>query len=258
MEKPWILPDLQVNNSPFQRRHTPHCTAIWNGCPSSSLSDGSGFKGSIGTSAILYIKDWPLKTLCYYLGTENKHPVYKAEGVDLVMGLHLLKNLNIKLIHTALLGADSQAVLRALNNQCLHPGQYILDSIHNAAESLHRKQDRLINHAEQDKAITSSDGWKGRPRGVIDLHVHWVRGHINFVPNEMADKKAKKAVQEDSSNAKSLPKLLYKCLPLSISALQQSHSSRIKKHWEHRWKFSPRKDLLKTIDNLPLRRNTYN
>ena len=102
-------------------------------------NDGYGFKGGIGASAILYIKDQLVKTLCFYLGTEDKHTVYEAEGVSLVMGLHLLKNLNIKLPYLALLGADSQAVLRALNNQWSHPGQYILDSIHNAAESLYKK-----------------------------------------------------------------------------------------------------------------------
>ena len=61
------------------------------------------------------------------------------------MGLHLLKNLNLRLTHPTILGADSQAAIRALNNQRSHPGQYILNSIHNTAESLHKKQDRLIN-----------------------------------------------------------------------------------------------------------------
>src|SRR6202040_4339966 len=43
--------------------------------------------------------------------------------------------------------------------------------------------------------------------------------------------------------------LLCKCLPLSIPALHQSHSSRIKKCWERRWKSSPREDLLRTNNN---------
>ena len=117
------------------------------------------------------------------------------------MGLHLLKNLNRRLTHPTILGADSQAVLRALDNQRSHPGQYILDSIHNAAESLHKRQDRTINQAEREAAITDGNGWKGRPKGVIDLHIHWVPGHMDFAPNEKADEEAKKAAQGDSSRS---------------------------------------------------------
>ena len=193
--------------------------------------------------------------LRFYLGIEDEHTVYKAEGVGLVMGLHLPKNLNIKLTHPMLLGADNQAVLRALNNQQSHPGQCILNSIHNAAESLHKKQDGIINRSERDKAIANNDGWAGRSRGVVDQQMHWVPRYIDFAPNEKADEEAKKAAKGDSSDAKSLPKLLHKRLPLSIPALRQSHSNRIKKRWGHRWKSSPREDLLKTINNTtPLKK----
>ena len=66
-----------------------------------------------------------------------------------------------------------------------------------------------------------AEGNTGRSmlKGVIDLQVHWVPGHSEFVPNEKADDEAKKAAQGNSSNAKSLPKFLCKHLPLSISAL---------------------------------------
>ena len=53
-------------------------------------SDGLVFEGSIGATAILYLKDQLIKMLRYYLRTEQEHTVYKAEGVGLVMGLHLL------------------------------------------------------------------------------------------------------------------------------------------------------------------------
>ena len=50
-------------------------------------------------SMLINVKDWLVKTLRYYLGTADEHTVYEAEGVGLLMGLHLLKNLNIKLTH---------------------------------------------------------------------------------------------------------------------------------------------------------------
>ena len=59
-------------------------------------------------------------------------------------------------------------------------------------------------------------------------------------------------MQGDSSEAKYLPKFFHKCLPLSILALQQNYIDKLKKHWECRWKSSPREDLLKAIDNSTL------
>ena len=56
-------------------------------------------------------------------------------------------------------------------------------------------------------------------------------------------------MQGQSSVAKSLPALLRKRLPLSLSALWQSHSDKLKKRWRCRWKSSERKNLLRTIDN---------
>ena len=74
-------------------------------------------------------------------------------------------------------------------------------------------------------------------------------GHVDFAPNKKADKEAKKAAHRDSSDPKSLPKFLRKRLLLSISALWQSHSIKLKKQWEHRWKLSRREKLLKSIDS---------
>ena len=190
--------------------------------------------------------------LCYYLGTEQEHTVYEAEGVGLVMGLHLLSSLNSRFTHPTILGSDSQVVIRALDNQQVHPSQYIIDSIHQWAENLHRKQDGIINHTDGESAIAEGKEWIGWPKGVIDLQIHWVLGHVDFAPNKKANEEAKRAVQEHSSKAKYFPKLLRKLLPLSISVLWQSNICKIKKRWECRWKSSPREDTLKSIDNTTL------
>ena len=81
------------------------------------------------------------------------------------------------------------------------------------------------------------------------MQVHWVPGHKDFKPNERANKEAKLAAQGHSSNAKFLPPLLRKCLPLSVSALCQLYSESLKKRWRRRWKNSERENLLRTIDN---------
>jgi ribonuclease HI len=212
-------------------------------------SDGSGFEGGIGASALLYINEHLVKTLRAYLGTALEHTVYEAEGVGLVMGLHLLKGLSRQLTQPTVLGTDSQAVIQALGNQNSHAGQYILDAIHKSAEQLHAKQDRLQNRVERSQEIEAGHSWKGRTRGVVDLQIHWVPGHCDFEPNERADEEAKKAAQGESSDAKLLPPLLRKRLPLSVSALRQDNNAKLIKRWKRRWKSSPRENLLKSIDN---------
>jgi ribonuclease HI len=165
-------------------------------------SNGSGFEGGIGALALLYIKEHLVKVLRIHLGSALEHTVYEAEGVGLVMGLHPLNGLNRQLTQTTVMGTGSQAVIRALSNQNLHAGQYILDVIHNAAEQLNAKQDRLINREDRARKIENEQEWSGQKHRVINLQVHWVPGHCNFEPNKRVDKGAKKAATGDSSKAK--------------------------------------------------------
>ena len=116
-------------------------------------SDGLGYEGGIGASALLYINDRLARTIQLYLGTPKEHTVYEAEGVGLIMGLHLLNGLSRRLTHPTILGTDSQAVIRALQNQRSHSGQYLLDTIHISAEHLHAKQDGLINSDKRRQSI---------------------------------------------------------------------------------------------------------
>ena len=124
-------------------------------------SDGSGFEGGIGASALLYINDKLVRSLRCYLGTPNEHTIYEAKGVGLLMGLHLLNGLSRQLTLPTVLGSDSQAAIRALGNQRAHSGQYLLNAIHVAAERLHSKQDGLINRAERQHLINSGKSWAG-------------------------------------------------------------------------------------------------
>jgi ribonuclease HI len=212
--------------------------------------DGLGYEGGIGASAILYRGENIVKVLRHYLCSEKGHMVYEAEGVWMAMGLHLLNRLNRKLTGAVVLGMDSQALIKATENQHPHAGHYILDEIHNSAEKLHAKQDGLYNREERMQATRAGQKWKGRTKGVIDLRLIWVPGHHNFSSNEKADEEAKKAAKGDSSNAKLLLLFLRKSLPLSISATHQDYTARLGKRWTRRWKTSPRAKTLCSIDNL--------
>ena len=163
--------------------------------------DGSGFEKKIGASTLLYIGNRLSKTLHFHLGPEDKHTVYEAESVSLLMGLHMLKNVSLQMRGIVLLGLDSQALSRSLGNQSAHPGQYLIDEIHTYAECLQAKQDGIINAAEKRASLLNRESWKGRTRGVIDLQLHWIPAHSDFKPNERADEEAKCAVQSLSSDA---------------------------------------------------------
>ena len=152
--------------------------------PVQVYSDRSGYEGGIRGAALLYVNDHLARIIRVYLGTAKEHTVYEVEGLGLIMGLHLLNGVSRRLIHPTILGTDSQAVIKALQNQCSHSGQYLLDTIHKSAEHLHMKQDGLINSDEKRQALADRVQWKGRPRGATDLQLHWVPGHCDFGPNK--------------------------------------------------------------------------
>ena len=206
-------------------------------------SNGSGFEGGIGASALLYINNKLARSLRCYLGTPTKHTIYEAKGVGLLMGLHLLNSLSCQLTFPTILGSNSQVAIRALGNQRAHSGQYLLNAIYLAAECLHSKQDGLINRIERQHLNNAGESWVGKQRN-SEFAGPLVPGHKDFAPNEQADEEAKLAAQGHSSIAKFLPPLLQKCLPLSVSALQQSHSDRLKSRWRCRWKNFKRENWL--------------
>ena len=128
--------------------------------PVQVYSDGSGFEGSIGASALLYINDQLTRSLRFYLGMPSEHTIYGVEGVGLVIRLHSLNGLSHQLTFPMILGSNSQVAIRALGNQQAHSGQYLLNTIHLAGEHLHAKQDGLINRAERQRLIDGGESWK--------------------------------------------------------------------------------------------------
>lgn len=211
--------------------------------------DGSGFEGGIGAAAVLYIGNAFKKSLRYYLGKDTMHTVYEAETLGIIMGLHLLTELNRELDQTCLIGSDSQATIRALNNQRNHPGQYLHDEVHNSAERLHQKQDSIIREISRNRARRRGEKWKAKKRDVVDLRIEWVPGHVDFEPNEKADSEAKKAAQGKSSQQAKLPSFLRnEPLPASVAALQQMNTTSLQKRWNRKWKMSPRYLRHRAID----------
>lgn len=82
----------------------------------------------------------------------------------------------------------------------------------------------------------------------LNLQIHWVPGHKDFAPNELADELAKAAATGRSSPSRRLPEVLKKPLPASTSALRQGSKTTLQRCWVRRWKLSPRYNHLRTID----------
>ncbi|KAG5729847.1 hypothetical protein E4T56_gene10353 [Termitomyces sp. T112] len=98
--------------------------------PAMVYCDGLGYQDGIRASAVLYIKGVETQHLCYHLSSKTEHTVYKAE-------IHKLPAL-------AVIGSDSQAMIKAFLNQHPHPAHYLLNIVHTASEQLHIKQDCFI------------------------------------------------------------------------------------------------------------------
>jgi ribonuclease HI len=170
--------------------------------------------------AVLFTNNIKTKVLCYHLGSLKEHTVYEAEILGLTLSLHLLLNLKRRLCDPIVLGTDSQATLRALDNQRSHVGHHLLDCVHDAAEALQLQQDSLRNSAARREARRHGTKWKGQRSGVVNTQLHWTPAHMGFGPNKWADEEAKATAQGNSSSPADLPTYLCcKPLPISISAL---------------------------------------
>ena len=78
-----------------------------------------------------------------------------------------------------------------------------------------------MNSGEHCQTLANGNQWKGKTKGIVDLQLHWAASHCDFRPNGQVDEEAKLTTQRSSSDARFLPQLLHKKLPLSISALCQ-------------------------------------
>ena len=109
----------------------------------------------------------------------------------------------------------------ALANQDSKPAQYLLDHIHTAVENLQEKQDKIQNTREFRDPCRNKHKLVAHNRGVINLNIQWVPGHMDFTLNDKADQHAKEATKGQLSPSGELPKSLRKPLLVSVSTLWQ-------------------------------------
>ncbi|KAG6869509.1 hypothetical protein C0995_002578 [Termitomyces sp. Mi166 len=93
--------------------------------------------------------------------------------------------------------------------------------------------------SQQHTMLNAGNKWHPHAQRVIKLQVHWSPGHMNFGPNERADKLAKEAAMGLSSPPGLLLAFLQtKPLPLSIHATCQADLVATQVIWKCHWKKS--------------------
>jgi ribonuclease HI len=171
-------------------------------------TDGSGFEGVIGASAVLYQGRVRKRGLKYHLGTTEEHTVYKGELVGITLGLHIARTLNNHSeIDSANISLDNQLGIQATHHRKPQPSQYLLEEIQTAG--------RRINEPHL-------------PRDHIQLGLTWVRGHEGVEGNEAADAVAEEGAQGSSSPPHLLPPSSAHHYPSAnrIHAKASAHASR--------------------------------
>ena len=182
-------------------------------------TDGSGYGGHIGASAVLYENGVRKRTLQYTLGPDTEHTVYDGEAIGVLMGVKLASTSRLARTDNTpvTISLDNTAVIISLNNQDSRPSHAILDWIHDAIEEL-------------DEALADK------------LQVTWVPGHAGSRGNEAADEAAKQAAQGTSSRRSDLPAQIKgrKGLLAGTSAIRQKLTREARKAWTAEWTKSPR------------------
>lgn len=245
---PMYTPSLKTTISENKDEALKHAESTYADSQYKVYCDGSGHEGGIGAAAVLYKGDEVLSTVKYHLGPTTHHTVYEAELVGIILALHLLTGRLCQLLNAVIIGLDNQAAIKALTNQTSKPSHYLLDQIHDASERLQQQQDKLRNSEEITLARIQGRKRPLKKRGVCDLQIHWVPGHMDFEPNELADEHAKDAAKGISSPSRKLPESLKQPLPSSTSALRQGSKTTLQRRWTRRWKTSPRYNHIHSID----------
>lgn len=172
-------------------------------------TDGSGYKGMIGASAVMY-RHLPggrtkEKHLQYHLGPETNYTVCDGETVGLALAAHLLQG--ERGVGRASGSADNQAAIRSTSSIKPKSGHHLVDLFTKKLKGARRVNTNL------------------------NLTIRWIAGHMEVKGNERADELAKEAAEGQCSNDRKLPPELRagKSLPISKSAVKTTFKKDLQK-----------------------------
>jgi ribonuclease HI/endonuclease/exonuclease/phosphatase family metal-dependent hydrolase len=186
------------------------------------FTDGSGIGGEIGAAAILYRKGrrTPVRSLKAYLGHSSDHNTYEAEVVGILLATWLIRQYRETIGKRVTIYTDNQAIVSAVLNVKKTSGQYLVQAVYNSINSLES-----------------------------EIRIAWISGHSEVHGNEAVDKLAKEAAEGRASSRDSLPPMLRKDLPTSLSAFKQEYLGKLFEKWETSWTRSSRKFRMETVNS---------
>lgn len=189
------------------------------------FTDGSGYEGGIGASAVATDSKGQDHVQKRYLGSALHHTVFEGEVVGLLLTLGIIWA--VPRTNTVTILADNQAAITAPKNPRRQPGRYLLEAFNDELAKLR----------------------KARPH--LKIHITWIPGHEDVVGNERADTAAKEAAEGDTTPLKRRIPVLDGELPTSIAALKATRKKQAATEWASSWQDSPRAAKLQHFDRAP-------
>ncbi|CAK5279173.1 unnamed protein product [Mycena citricolor] len=194
-------------------------------------TDGSGIDGQIGAAAVLYHNGTIKAIARKYMGTDDQHTVYEAEGIGLNLAIGLIAEQR-DLQGSVSIYADNTSAIDATRSRMPNPSHYIWDALDSATTRL-----RQI-------------------KPTVEITIRWSPGHMDILGNEKADEEAKAAAMSRTTNPRRTDPLLHKSLhgtlPFSKSANVQAYNAALKARANADWKKSMRYNRLgKLLPNAP-------
>ena len=190
------------------------------------FTDGSAQNGKVGASAILIRKNRPDRILHFHLGPEAEHTVHEAELVGLLLALHLIGT-EKQGATTCSVAMDNQAALKAFDSELRKPR----------------------HHLAQEILLIANQIQKHRSKQKYSLMLRWTAGHIGIPGNKKADREAKKAADNHTSDKEHLPPYLRKLLLINSSAVTRKRNDELNGKWKRDWHKTERGKRTRKIDS---------
>jgi hypothetical protein len=151
--------------------------------------------------------------------------VHEAELTGILLAMQLISTEKHGSTSFAI-AVDNQAAIQAFHSELRSPGHHLAREIIRAANQIHKRRDK---HR-------------------YTLTIRWTAGHEGIEGNELADKEAKKAANNCSSDKHLLPPYLRKQMLTNPSAVKRAHHDKLKNKWANAWKVSERGQKISKID----------